>query len=150
MAYVRGITQSNPDASRLYKQLKSAEKKLAAAQNNETAVKASVDDAMSKSHAVSASAAQQAKVSAAQAAVNIASDDETGLRAQYEQSVLNGSNTQYLQPLQAASATKSDRGKKLMLYAFVGLALGIAIATGVAVALATLRQARATRKLRTV
>jgi capsular polysaccharide biosynthesis protein len=145
MSYVQGVNAANTDAPRLYAELKKAEKTLAAAQNKETAVKASVDDAMAKSNAVSASAAQQAQVSAAQAAVNVATDKETGLRAEYEQSVLNGSDTQYLEPLQSATATKSDRGKKLLLYAFVGLALGIAFATGVAV----LRQVWALRKLRT-
>jgi capsular polysaccharide biosynthesis protein len=145
VTYLQRANEANADAPRLYAELKKVEASLAAAQNKETAVRENINNAMARSKAVSMSPAQQAQLSAAQSTVNITAANESALRSDYDQSLLNGSFTQYLQPLQSATTTTSDRSSKLELFAFIGLALGIAVGTAVAVA----RRARALRKLRT-
>jgi hypothetical protein len=145
VSYLHGVNTGNSDARSLYTQLKKAESTLAAAQNNEVAVKANIEKAMTINHAVAMSAAQQAKMAAAQSAVSTAADQVTGLRSTYDQSVLSGSDTQYVQQLTSATKAVSDRSSRLELFAFIGLAFGIAVATAAAV----LRQGRALRKPRT-
>lgn len=141
MTYLKSLNSLNPDATRLYGDLQKEEAALAAADNNEGAVRAKIDADMSSSKAVAMSASQQAQLSAAQSVVNIESDKASALRNAYEQSLLATSLTQYVQGLQSAQSATSDRSSRLMLFGFIGLALGVAIATGIAV----LRESRGLR-----
>lgn len=143
--YLKGVTGSSSDAPTLYADLKAAQATASADQNKVGAARATIRRAMATSKAVSMSGAQQAQLSAAQASATVAGEKAAGLEAAYQQSVLDASNTQYLQPLQSATTAQSDRISRLALYGFVGLVVGIAVATGVAV----LRQGRALKKLRT-
>lgn len=142
--YGQKVNSANPAFGTLYTELKAAEAGAAAAQNKELAVRANINHALQTSHSVSMSAAQQAQLSAAQSAETLASDRAAGINAAYSQAHLNAANTQYLQPLQQANSAKSDRVSRLLLYGFIGLVIGIAVATGIAV----LRQSRALKNLR--
>jgi capsular polysaccharide biosynthesis protein len=144
VTYLGGVNGSDPGGASLYTELKQAEASLAARQNKLQAVTASINHAMQASHAVSMSGTQQAQLAAAQSSKNLAADKVASLNAAYTQARLNSANTQYLQPLQSATSAKSDRASRLVLYAFVGLVVGIALATGIAVLL----QGRALKKLR--
>ena len=143
--YLQGVNGADPALGTLRAALKSTEAKVAAAQNKQQAVLANITHALKTSKAVSMSAAQQAQLSAAQSAKNLASDEASSLNAAYQQARLNSANTQYLQQLQSATSAKSNRVSRTLLYAFIGLVVGIALATGVAV----LRQSRGLKKLRT-
>jgi len=145
VAYLQGVNGSNPAVAALYSSLKAAEATVAADQNKVLALKATINHDMATTKAVTMTATQQAELSAAQSAANLATAEANGINSAYVQARLNAANTQYLQPLQSATSAKSDRTSKLLLYAFVALALGIAVATGVAV----LRQDRRLKKLRT-
>jgi capsular polysaccharide biosynthesis protein len=142
--YLGGVNGSDPAVATLYDQLKAADATLAAEQAKLEAVKANINHALQTSKAVSMSASQQAQLSAAQSAETLASNEAASLDQAYTEARLNGSNTQYLQPLQSATTAKSDRTSRLVLYGFVGLAVGIALATGIAVPL----QGRKLKKLR--
>lgn len=145
LTYLQGVNGANGATSPLYAKLKASEATAAADRNKLLAVRSSIQHAMQTSKAVSMSLAQQAQVSAALSAATLAGDRAAADNAAYQQSLLDASNTQYLQPLQSATAAQSDRTSKLLLYAFIGLVVGIAVATGIAV----LRQGRALKKLRT-
>lgn len=142
--YLAGVNGTNPAVATLYAQLKSADATAAAAQAKQQAVRANIEHAMQTSKAVSMSASQQAQLSAAQSAATLAANEAATINATYQQARLNAANTNYLQPLQSASSAKSDRLSRLLLYGFIGLVVGIALATGVAL----LRQSRRLKKLR--
>lgn len=143
--YLAGVNGSNPAVASLYAQLKAADATVAAAQAKAQAVKAGIQHAIVTSKAVSMSAAQQAELAAAQSAETLAANEAGTIEATYQQARLNAANTSYLQPLESATSAKSDHLSRLLLYGFIGLVVGIALATGIAV----LRQGRTLKKLRT-
>jgi len=144
LSYLQSVNGADPEGTTLYAQLKAADATVAADENKVVVVKANIQHSLSTTHAFAMSATQQAELGAAQSAETLAADQANTLNATYQQSRLDAANTQYLQPLASATTAKSDRVSKLLLYAFVGLVVGIGVATGVAV----IRQARRLKKLR--
>jgi capsular polysaccharide biosynthesis protein len=143
--YEQGVNSTNPNSGPLHDQLVKAEDALSSAITAKNDVIAGADAANAIAHKTSQTNAQRAAIGKAQAAQNVAQDEVNVLRTAYQQSFLSTTSKQYIQALQTALQSTSDKLSRVALYGFAGLVVGIAVGVGLALLLNARRARRADR-----
>lgn len=129
LAYLKSTNSYDPDSARIFKELAAAEDTLAAATQQKNQTQADINNKHFglKGAAAQPTSSERDKLGKAAAAIAQAQDQVSALKQSYQSVVQNVSNTQFVSQVTTATTATGDRTKKLELYGFAGLAIGLAL-----------------------